>query len=69
MYKFLIIVVTIGSYVLASPWENTPEVVKKTNSDTKHFCWAQDFNNDDDKLERRRRKGSRGRHRGGSGLR
>ena len=44
-----------------------PEIIHAYTEN--QYCWTEDTSDEDNKLERRRRKGSRGRRRGGSGLR
>ena len=71
MYKILILAITVGGFLFAGSWDNTPKSVEKSDSVKNQFCLAGDTSKDDFKLERRRR-GSRGdkkRRRGGSGLR
>ena len=70
MYKILILAITVGGFLFAGSWDNTPKSVEKSDSVKNQFCLAEDTS-DDNKLERRRRggKGNKGRKRGGNGLR
>ena len=69
MYKFIILAATVGGLVFAG------SLVESSNNETKYdhrnqFCSVEDTSKDEYKIERRRRgKGSKGRRRGGSGLR
>ena len=68
MYKLLILGITVGGFLFANSWDNTSKTVEKSDSVKNQFCLAED--NDDFKLERRKRgKGNGKRRRGGNGLR
>ena len=70
MYKILILAITVGGFLFAGSWDNTPKSVEKSDSVKNQFCLVEDTSKDDYKLERRRRgKGNTKRRRGGSGLR
>ena len=69
MYKLIILTIAFGGFVLAGSWNNTIKSDEKSNPVKNQYCWTEDTSDEDNKLERRRRKGSRGRRRGGSGLR
>ena len=70
MYKILILAITVGGFLFAGSWDNTPKSVEKSDSVKNQFCMAEDTSKDDFKLERRRRgKGDKKRRRGGNGLR
>ena len=69
MYKFIILAISICGFVFSSSWNNTNQLLEKSNPVKNQYCWAE--GSDDFKVEagRRRGKGQRGRRRGGSGLR
>ena len=71
MYKILILAITVGGFLFAGSWDNTPKSVEKSDSVKNQFCLAEDTSKDDYKLERRRRggRGDKKRKRGGNGLR
>ena len=69
MYKLVILTITVGSFVFAGPWNNTAKSDEKSNPVKNQYCWTEDTSDNDKKLERRRRKGNKGRRRGGNGLR
>ena len=69
MYKFIILAITVGGLIFAGTLDESLKI--ETKNDYKNqFCLSEDTSKDDYKIERRRRgKGSKGRRRGGSGLR
>ena len=69
MYKFIILATTVGGLVFAGSLVESSS--NQTNYDyINQFCSAENTSKDEYKIERRRRgKGSKGRRRGGSGLR
>ena len=70
MIKIIILAITIGGFVFAGSWNNTAKTMEKSDLVKNRYCFAEDTSDDDNKLERRRSgKGSRGRRRGGNGLR
>ena len=71
MYKLFLLVVTIGGFVFAGSWDNTPEPVMASDQNNNQYYIVEDTSIDDYNLEagRRRGKGNRGRRRGGGGLR
>jgi hypothetical protein len=71
MYKILILAITVGGFVFAGSWDNTPKSGEKSDSVKNQFCLVEDTSKDDYKLERRRRggRGDKKRRRGGNGLR
>ena len=71
MYKILILAITVGGFLFAGSWDNTPKSIEKSDSVKNQFCLAEDTSKDDYKLERRRRggRGDKKRKRGGNGLR
>ena len=70
MYKILLLTITVGGFLFAGSWENTPKSIEKSDSVKNQFCLVEDTSDDDNRLERRRRgKGGSKRRRGGSGLR
>ena len=69
MYKLILLTIAFGGFVFAGSWDNTIKSDEKSNPVKNQYCWTEDTSDEDNKLERRRRKGSRHRRRGGSGLR
>ena len=71
MYKIFILAITVGGFLFAGSWDNTPKSVEKSDSVKNQFCLAEDTSKDDYKLERRRRggRGHKKRRTGGNGLR
>ena len=71
MHKLILLTITIGGFVFAGTWNNNTPVIEKSAPVKSQFCLAEDTNNDDNKLERRKRggKGNKGRKKGGNGLR
>ena len=68
MCKILILGITVGGFLFADSWDNASKILEKSDSVKNQFCLAED--NEDFKLERRRRgKGNGKRRRGGNGLR
>ena len=71
MYKLFLLAVSIGGFVFAGSWDNTPNSVEASDQNNNEYCLVEDTNTDDSKIEsgRRRGKGNKGRRRGGGGLR
>jgi len=69
MYKLFLLAVTIGGFVFAGSWVNAQKSVEESDQNNKQYCFVEDTSDNDNKLERRRRKGHKGRRRGGNGLR
>ena len=70
MYKLFLLAVSIGGFIFAGSFDNTPNSIKASDQNNNQYCLAEDTSSDDSKVEgRRRAKGNRGRRRGGSGLR
>ena len=70
LYKLIILTIVIGSFVFAGSWDKAPKSTETSDKNNNQYCFAEDTNRDDFKVEARRRgKGHRGRRRGGSGLR
>tara|TARA_B100001250_G_scaffold306303_1_gene268196 strand:- start:119 stop:325 length:207 start_codon:yes stop_codon:yes gene_type:complete len=68
MYKF-ILVVLVGGFAFSGTLDNASVSISKDNF-KKEVCFAKDSEKVQDNTDRRRRgKGSKGRRRGGSGLR
>ena len=70
MYKLFILTIAVGSFVFSGTWNNTSTSDEKSNTNPvkKQYCWVENINSDDSKLEARRR-GKRNKGRGGRGLR
>ena len=71
MYKLFLLAVSIGGFVFAGSWDNTPNSVVASDQNINQYCLVEDTSSDDSKIEagRRRGKGQKGRRRGGGGLR
>ena len=69
MYKLFLLTVTIGGFVFAGSWDNAQKSFEASDQNNSQYCFAEDTSVDDNRLERRRRKGNKGRRRGGNGLR
>ena len=68
MCKLYLFLVVLGGFIFSNSYcQNEKEslIVNKKNN----YAWAENFDKEDHKLERRSRKSHRGRRRGGSGLR
>jgi hypothetical protein len=69
MNKFIILAVLVGGFLFAGNTSEGCNVFSEDDFKAKIY-FAKDLEKSDDKIDRRRRgKGSKGRRRGGSGLR
>ena len=68
MYKYFILVVTIGGFIFAAEWDNTVQSIEASdqNNNQYYFVEGNDFK---EEAGRRRGKGNRGRRGDGGGLR
>ena len=72
MYKLVLIVIAVCSFVFADYLNNAARIDENSNSVKNQYCWSNASIGDDDKVEAGRRRGKRNRgdrRRGGGGLR